>query len=91
MEEFLKQCKLSGDSAYSALRSLLERLEDPSTRTDARIFLSELHKRFASKEESEECLRSYHFQIQDIFLEQYEGTIAISVSNMHLRDCVISR
>ncbi|KAL8541865.1 hypothetical protein ACS0TY_002931 [Phlomoides rotata] len=72
-EEFLKQCEVSGDAAYSALRSLLERLEDPSTRTDARIFLSELHKRFASKEASEECLRIYHFQIQDIFLEQYEG------------------
>lgn len=91
MEEFLKQCELSGDAAYSALRSLLERLENPNTRIDARIFLSELHKRFASKEASEECLRTYHFQIQDIFLEQYEGTISISISNMHLRDCVIIR
>ncbi|GFP95064.1 methionine s-methyltransferase [Phtheirospermum japonicum] len=72
MEEFLKQCKQSGDAAYSALRSLLERLEDPSTRTDARIFLSELHKRFESKEASESCLRTYHFQIQDIYLEPYE-------------------
>ncbi|KAI3448387.1 hypothetical protein Pfo_005052 [Paulownia fortunei] len=73
MEEFLKQCEQSGDAAYIALRSLLERLEDPSTRTDARIFLSELHKRFESKESSERCLRNYHFQIQDIYLEQYEG------------------
>ncbi|KAH6837693.1 methionine S-methyltransferase [Perilla frutescens var. hirtella] len=73
MEEFLKQCEQSGDAAYSALRSLLERLEDPSTRTNARIFLSELHKRFESKEASEACLQTYHFQIQDIYLEQYEG------------------
>lgn len=74
MEEFLKQCQQSGDAAYSALRSLLERLEDPSTRADARIFLSEVHKRFESKEASETCLQTYHFQIQDIYLEQYEGT-----------------
>ncbi|KAL6501327.1 mitochondrial metal transporter [Orobanche hederae] len=72
MEEFLKQCEQSGDSAYSALRSLLERLEDPSTRTDARIFLSELHKRLESQEASESCLGTYHFQIQDLYLEPYE-------------------
>ncbi|KAL0364953.1 UNVERIFIED_CONTAM: Methionine S-methyltransferase [Sesamum angustifolium] len=75
MEEFLKRCELSGDAAYAALRSLLERLEDPSTRTDARVFLSELQKRFSSEEASERdrCLETYHFQIQDIYLEQYEG------------------
>ncbi|KAL0422188.1 UNVERIFIED_CONTAM: Methionine S-methyltransferase [Sesamum latifolium] len=75
MEEFLKRCEQSGDAAYGALRSLLERLEDPSTRTDARVFLSELQKRFSSKETSERdrCLETYHFQIQDIYLEQYEG------------------
>lgn len=78
MEEFLKQCEQSGDAAYSALRSLLDRLEDPKTRTDARIFLSELHKRFESKEASDRCLQTYHFQIQDIYLEQYEGTLAVS-------------
>ncbi|XP_047982422.1 methionine S-methyltransferase-like [Salvia hispanica] len=73
MEDFLKQCQQSGDAAYSALRSLLERLENPSTRTDARIFLSELHKRFTSKDDSARCLQTYHFQIQDIYVEQYEG------------------
>ncbi|PIN26925.1 Methionine S-methyltransferase [Handroanthus impetiginosus] len=73
IEDFLKQCEQSSDAAYSALRLLLERLEDPSTRTDARIFLSELQKRFESKEASDRCLHTYHFQIQDIYLEQYEG------------------
>ncbi|CAA3030521.1 methionine S-methyltransferase [Olea europaea subsp. europaea] len=73
MEEFLKQCQQSGDAAYSALRSLLERLEDPNTRKDSRIFLAELHKRFNTKEASEKCLETYHFQIQDIYVEQYEG------------------
>ncbi|XP_057977849.1 methionine S-methyltransferase [Malania oleifera] len=73
MEEFLKQCEQSGDAAYGAFRSLLERLEDPSSRTHARVFLSRLHRRFSSDDSSDHCLRTYHFQIQDIFLEQYEG------------------
>ncbi|KAL7257968.1 hypothetical protein ACSBR1_004151 [Camellia fascicularis] len=74
IDEFLKQCEQSSDSAYSALRSLLERLEDPKTRVQARIFLSDLQKRFDAKEAPEEqCLQTYHFLIQDIYLEQYEG------------------
>lgn len=73
IDEFLKQCEQSGDSAYSAFRSLLEKLEDPITRAEARIFLSHLQKRFASKEATEECLRTYHFRIQDVVIEQYEG------------------
>lgn len=73
VDEFLTQCELSGDAAYAALRSLLERLEDPNTRKEARIFLTLLQKRFDSKEASDQCLKSYHFQIQDVFLEQHEG------------------
>ncbi|CAL5398980.1 unnamed protein product [Camellia sinensis] len=74
IDEFLKQCEQSSDSAYSALRSLLERLEDAKTRVQARIFLSDLQKRFDAKEAPEEqCLQTYHFLIQDIYLEQYEG------------------
>ena len=52
---------------------MLERLEDPNTRKSTRIFLSDLHKRFDTKEASDKCLETYHFQIQDIYLEQYEG------------------
>ncbi|XP_059648324.1 methionine S-methyltransferase-like [Cornus florida] len=73
MDEFLKQCEQSGDSAYGAFRSLLERLEDPSTRVEARVFLSDLQKRFDTKEAGEQCLSTFHFQIQDIYIEQYEG------------------
>ncbi|ESQ37768.1 hypothetical protein EUTSA_v10028379mg [Eutrema salsugineum] len=70
VDEFLNRCKESGDAAYGALRSLLERLEDPITRSDARIFLSDLYKRIGSSESS---LQTYHFHIQDIFLDQYQG------------------
>lgn len=73
IDDFLKECEQSGDAAYSAFRSLLERLEDPKSRKDARIFLSDLQKRFQSKDATEQCLRTYHFQISDIYLEQYEG------------------
>ncbi|GAV63317.1 Aminotran_1_2 domain-containing protein/Methyltransf_18 domain-containing protein [Cephalotus follicularis] len=69
-EEFVKQCEQSGDAAYGAFRSLLERLEDPDTRKHARIFLSDLHKRV---DDDDHCLQKYHFRIQDIFLDQYEG------------------
>lgn len=74
VDDFLSQCQQSSDAAYGALRSLLERLEDPNTRSKARIFLSDLQKRFATKESCDQCFKTYHFRIEDIFLGQYEGT-----------------
>ncbi|XP_050101971.1 methionine S-methyltransferase-like isoform X2 [Malus sylvestris] len=73
VDDFLKRCRQSGDAAYAALRSVLERLEDPKTRTQARIFLTDLQNRFPSKESCDQCFRTYHFQIEDIFFDQYEG------------------
>ncbi|XP_011013792.1 PREDICTED: methionine S-methyltransferase [Populus euphratica] len=70
VEEFLNECQKSGDAAYGAFRSVLERLEDPNSRTAARIFLSDLYKRVG---DSDQCLEQYHFRIQDIFLDQYQG------------------
>ncbi|KAI3497564.1 hypothetical protein L1887_40279 [Cichorium endivia] len=73
INEFLKYCSQSGDSAYSAFRSLLERLEDPKTRTEARIFFAHLKKKLESDGASGHCLDTYHFQIQDVYLGQNEG------------------
>lgn len=73
MEEFLKRCEKSGDSAYNALKSLLEKLDDPTTRADARVFLSDLQKRFDSKDSSDLCFDNYHFRIHDVLLSDYEG------------------
>lgn len=73
VDEFLEICEKSGDSAYTALRSLLERLEDESTRTEARIFFSHLQKRFDSEQSLDHRLDTYHFRIDDIYLEQHEG------------------
>ncbi|XP_031249231.1 methionine S-methyltransferase [Pistacia vera] len=70
VEELLSKCETSGDAAYGLFRLVLERLEDPSTRTQARIFLADLQKRVG---DSDQCLEKYHFRIQDIVLDQYEG------------------
>ncbi|KAI3977623.1 hypothetical protein MKX01_004156 [Papaver californicum] len=69
MEEFLQQCKLSGDSAYNAFKSLLENLENPSTRTEARVFLTKLQNHFDSQQSLDQCFHSFHFRIHDILLE----------------------
>lgn len=74
VDDFLKQCEQSGDAAYGAFRSVLERLEDPGTRAQARIFLADLQNRFGNEEASQRCLQQFHFRIEDIVLDQYEGT-----------------
>ncbi|XP_030955535.1 methionine S-methyltransferase isoform X1 [Quercus lobata] len=73
VDEFLKECSQSGDAAYGAFRSVLERLEDPNTRVQARIFLSDLRKRFPSNDDSLQCFHTYHFRIEDIYLDQFQG------------------
>lgn len=73
VDEFLSQCRHSGDAAYAAFRSVLERLEDPSTRVRARIFLSDLQRRLDSPESSEQCFDKFHFQIEQVGLDQYQG------------------
>ncbi|KAK9217160.1 hypothetical protein WN943_005785 [Citrus x changshan-huyou] len=80
VEEFLRKWVASGDEAYSAygaFRSVLEKLEDPSSRTQARVFLSDLQKRV---DDSDECLNKYHFRIQDVVLDQYEDSCPIMVA-----------
>ncbi|KAE8007865.1 hypothetical protein FH972_004427 [Carpinus fangiana] len=74
VDEFLKDCEQSGDAAYGAFRLVLERLEDPTSRVEARIFLSDLQKRFSGDSASaDHCFHTYHFRIDDIFLDQYQG------------------
>ncbi|TKY45740.1 Methionine S-methyltransferase [Spatholobus suberectus] len=73
VDEFLAQCKQSGDAAYASFRSLLERLDNTETRSQARVFLSHLQKRFPTKDSCDQCFQTYHFRIEDVFLGQYEG------------------
>ncbi|KAK1287890.1 Methionine S-methyltransferase [Acorus calamus] len=71
MEAFLKECEISGDSAYAALKAVLERLEEPSTRAEARAFLAALQKRFA--DDGDRCFSTYRFKIHDVVLSDFEG------------------
>ncbi|RVW44338.1 Methionine S-methyltransferase [Vitis vinifera] len=89
VDGFLDQCRQSGDSAYTAFRSLLEKLEDPTTRAPARVFLSDLQKRFASGEASEQCLSTFHFRIQDIFLDQYE--VPLTCTALYINECIVKK
>ena len=73
IDEFLSRCQQSGDDAYAALRSVLDRLDDPATRVRARVFLDDIKRRFPTKDDCDRCFSSYHFRIDDIFLDQYEG------------------
>ncbi|EHA8588189.1 hypothetical protein COCNU_scaffold004319G000020 [Cocos nucifera] len=73
MEDFLKECERSGDAAYAAFKALLERLECPATRSDARVFLAVLSRRFDSKDAADRCFHTYHFRIHDVLLADFEG------------------
>ncbi|XP_042392950.1 methionine S-methyltransferase-like [Zingiber officinale] len=73
IEGFLKECERSGDAAYAALKSLLEKLENPGTRSDARVFFARLQQRFDSEDAGEQCFRTYHFRIHDVLLHDFQG------------------
>ncbi|WOL02394.1 hypothetical protein Cni_G11113 [Canna indica] len=73
MDGFLRECERSGDAAYAALKTLLEKLENPATRSDARVFLTRLQERFPSKDAADECFRTYHFRIQHLLLHDFHG------------------
>ncbi|CAL9147680.1 unnamed protein product [Musa hybrid cultivar] len=73
MDDFLRECERSGDAAYAAIKSLLERLEKPDTRSGARVFLARLQQRFQSKDDADRCFDTYHFRIHDVLLHDFQG------------------
>ncbi|URE26999.1 hypothetical protein MUK42_05764 [Musa troglodytarum] len=73
MDDFLRECERSGDAAYAAIKSLLERLEKPDTRSGARVFLARLQQRFQSKDDADRCFDTYHFRIHDVLLHDFHG------------------
>ncbi|THU69872.1 hypothetical protein C4D60_Mb08t19010 [Musa balbisiana] len=72
MDDFLRECERSGDAAYAAIKSLLERLEKPDTRSGARVFLARLQQRFQSKDDADRCFDTYHFRIHDVLLHDFQ-------------------
>jgi hypothetical protein len=85
--EFLEQCKVSGDSAYNAVKVVLERLRNPETRVSARVLLAAVEKHVAQEEEkgkekekeresrggAVDSMTKYHFRIHQLSLTDYEG------------------
>lgn len=73
VEAFLEECKLSGDSAYNALKRVLEKLESSQTRVETRVFLTRLQNYVHSTHPQENCLSQFHFDIHDLSLSSNEG------------------
>jgi methionine S-methyltransferase len=71
IEKFLQECSVSGDAAYGAIKAVLERLETQSTRSEARVFLAEIQRRFADS--SIDCFNKYRFRIHDVLLNDSES------------------
>jgi methionine S-methyltransferase len=73
IEKFLGECSVSGDAAYGAIKAVLKRLENQSTRSEARVFLAEIQRRFADS--SIDCFKKYNFRIHDVWLNDSEGIL----------------
>ncbi|KAM0911694.1 hypothetical protein ACQ4PT_013303 [Festuca glaucescens] len=66
---FLERCAASGDAAYSELRELLARLNDPATRQEARVFLAALGRISVDGDGgADEFFRRYGFCVRELLL-----------------------
>ena len=76
VQTFLKDCSLSSDKAYQSLKSVLENLQNLTSRAQARVFLSSVQKYIDSHPDySVKSLSLFHFRIHNLSLTGYEGTI----------------
>jgi hypothetical protein len=101
--EFLEQCKVSGDSAYNAVKVVLERLHNPETRVSARVLLAAVEKHVAQEEEKEkerescgvavDSMTKYHFRIHQLSLTDYEGILVdllcVIFAAVHAASCFV--
>lgn len=71
--EFLKECGQSSDRAYGAFKSVLERLQNASTRAQARRFLNSVQTFVDNLPNGSDSLSSFHFRIHQLSLTDYEG------------------
>ncbi|KAG0501678.1 hypothetical protein HPP92_001750 [Vanilla planifolia] len=77
VENFLQECERSGDAAYAALKVVLERLQAPVTRSEARRFLAFVHRHFDSREAADACSAQYHFRMHDVLIGDFEVWFAL--------------
>jgi methionine S-methyltransferase len=77
VDAFLASCAESGDAAYRAAKTILERLQDPDSRAEARRLLGAVRLRFADPAAEQECISTFHFRIHDvIFNPNLQGPIS---------------
>lgn len=68
VEAFLENCKESGNAAYAQFKEVLGKLEEPTTRSDARRFLAAVEKKMNEECQGDDALEKYHFRIHQLVL-----------------------
>lgn len=71
VKRFLDRCAQSSQQAYDGFRELLAVLEDPRTRVQARVFLTEIAKANDATE-TDEFLTQHHFSLEKLAIAQSE-------------------
>ena len=100
VKDFLEQCKVSGDNAYNVIKGVLERLDNESTRAEARRLLAAVQKYVAKEEPAVESMATYHFRLHQLSLTDYEGMVYCprsvpfffgSCSRIHLKSSIVEK
>ncbi|KAI5002285.1 hypothetical protein ZWY2020_026935 [Hordeum vulgare] len=71
VDAFLASCAESGDAAYGAAKAVLERLQAPASRAEARRLLGSIRHHFADLAAGQDCLQTFHFRIHDVILDPH--------------------
>ncbi|KAE8797653.1 methionine S-methyltransferase [Hordeum vulgare] len=83
VESFLASCAASADAAYGAAEAVLQRLQDPASRSAARRLLGAVARRVASASGKEEHPSAFHFRIRDVVLDPHlKGSQQINMLTM---------
>lgn len=73
MHKFLESCQISSNQAYENLKVFLNWLEDSSTRSQARILLSEIEEYLNNSYSEVESMQTYFFSIDKLTLDAQEN------------------
>lgn len=69
VESFLSSCRTSSKTSFDHLSRVLDALENPATRSNARRFLGRLHSELQSRQKQENTLDCYHFSMDWLCLD----------------------
>lgn len=71
---FLNNCKKSSNQTFENLKYLLEKLDDPLTRKEARCALTDLFEFFSHADDYEDPISIYHFSIDKLITDGQENS-----------------